>query len=259
MFNNQIDSINNKIYDWWYKNKVNFGYNDEKTSKKEILPPSLLYDLSKDAEILFVGLNPGGNSNSLYHNNGMKIPITSANFINNSHNEQDIIKNHEEINFKKNLNKSYSKIFHDISNDVYDGGFTEKKINKKNVKYSNNINQIEHIDLFNCRGTDSKQVISWIKITKSENHGVDIFKDVLTYLNKIKVVVFNNINSSNIIYDSLNPTFNKSTLTHQLDLNGRNIDIIFQGMITSQRSIDKFSYIRLIEIIKNALNSKQSI
>ncbi len=204
-----------------------------------------MHDLNKNAEILFVGLNPSGDSRENLYDTSNNICDDVDGYIKDNIHK---VQNH----LPSNTYSKYFGIFHRIANDVYNGGDTTNIDGRKSIKVSNDIDKVEHIDLFYCTGTDSDQVMNWIDKTKSDQHGIDVFNTVLKYLKNIKVVVFNNVNSSKIIKKTMINSKMTGKLTYKYKIDSREIDLIFQGTMGYGR-LDEYAQERLVRIIKNVL------
>lgn len=232
-----IRELNKFILNWWCNHSNGFPYKDKHSNTPQTLRPGILHDLNKNAEILFVGLNPSGDSKKSLINPNDNICANMDDYI-------DKHKKRIHDNFKLNEYSSYFDVYHKIANCVYKG-------TSNNNGVSDKIDNCEHIDLYQCSGTQSTQVMKWINNNNDRNHGITIFKEVLKYLTNVKVIVFNNVNASNIIYNTLNDKQMTSKMTYEYIIDNRKIDLVFSGMITGQRRIDKYSLERLCHIINN--------
>lgn len=134
-----IERINIEICKWWNKHCHTFKFSNKlKTKPNDIYEPIGLHLLNIDANILFVGLNPSGDS-----------PIVSPPL-----NCIKFKKPHPSNSwFGPNPYYLYYKIFYKLD-EYINGTKDESFLNTESNQYIWRP-KWEHIDLFACRGTKS--------------------------------------------------------------------------------------------------------
>lgn len=111
-----------------------------------------------------------------------------------------------------------------------------------------------HIDLFLIRETKQNELLKKIEYNEQENYinefgkkQVTLFNDALEKISP-KIIVINNATTS--VYLS---KFLGKSLDIQTKINYKNTIIFFGGMLSGQRTMDRFSRLRLINEIKQLL------
>ena len=184
-----------------------------------------------DSPILFLGINPSGDSKE-------KFRIDKKEDLDNEKKINSFIEE-EELNIRKGGYRKYFKEFEKIS---------EKVLGKKQ--------KFNHLDLYFYRGRKSKDFMNLIKKNTS------IFENQLNLsINAIKnsinpkVIFVANKNASDIIIKKLEikkEVFDKEGF-YIIEMGKRKIPIFFSGMISSARSIDNYTLERLVWHIKKAI------
>ncbi|WP_010661896.1 hypothetical protein [Marinilabilia salmonicolor] len=214
------DSLNKQILEWWYQ------LPDKLRGNK----PTFIHQLNKNAEILFVGLNPSG--------------ITKEQMAINEISEKDI---EEKIKLEQRA--------------IWGEGQTREGQYKSYYGPLNSIAdelqmKFEHCDLFHMSYRTAKVV----KEELYEKNGdlkplhqmhLSVFIQILNYLNP-KVVITNNVISANILKKYLDLKFDKRILMYK-NSHGQ---FFFLSGIMSYGRLTIYDRERLVEIIKRALNIK---
>ena len=182
----KIDELNETILAWWQKLPNQFKSNY----------PALIHDLNKEAEILFVGLNPAGRE---------YLAIPDENISKDKIKE---IKDKEKVAIfgegkdRKGQYKNYYGLLSNIADEL-------------EVSY-------EHYDLFHMIYSPSEEVLKEIFKHKSKkelkaNHceHLKVFDEVLKIV-KPKVVITNNINTANILKEYLELKLDNETLMYKV-------------------------------------------
>jgi hypothetical protein len=261
---------------WWKKHHEKFvypkkyGYNNNEPA---VLSPSIKYDLNRDAEVLWIGFNPGGNCKNV---NQELIDAILDEDVETIHERDEYIAAAAEelIHTKgdengKGMHEYYFKPLKEMTAELY-GGIGEVEALKK----------YEHIDLFCARGTSSKVVKQWLGIHKlpyDQQKGMRIqeehrellketMKTVIEGMENLKVILFNSVVSSQLVYDEYSSGHNTdfelgfdtaSNLHYLQNKNGdqSKIYVYFQGMMGFGR-LDKFAKERLIGLVSPVLRGK---
>lgn len=254
---------------WWKKHHEQFvypkkfGYNNNEPA---VLSPSIKYDLNQEAEILWIGFNPGGNCKKV--NQQLKDTILEEDIESVHERDEYIAAAAEELIHTKGdengegMHSYYFQPIIDVTKAIYGDSF-DGDIKEK----------YEHIDLFCARGTSSKVVKEWLGIHKlpyneqkgmriNEEHRqlmVDTMKMMLEGMKNLKVIMFNSAVSSQLVYDEFTDG-NNSEYAIEFDSEknlhymfsrqnpDRKIYVYFQGMIGFGK-LDKFIKERLISLI----------
>jgi hypothetical protein len=115
----------------------------------------------------------------------------------------------------------------------------------------------EHIDLFFVHETDQKklkaQVLTKRKLNEFGKRQVEISKEVISQIQP-KIVVVANAFASDIFQEEVKCVFDDSVGCHFFEVNKKKTPVLFTSMLTSQRALDKGSFMRLKWHIRKIVN-----
>lgn len=232
----QNSKINNKIIKLWNKHFAN---------NSEVYAP-LFYDKFKKDSILFVGMNPS------FSANGFK----------------SILKNTEYSSINPSLFFKWNKISSDL-NLINDCIKIENYAQTKYSLYFGRPIEIskklgidwQHIDLFLYKETSQKDFVKRILNGKNLNQfaldQISLFEEIIIEINP-KCIVVTNAFASELLREHIKNDLlwdNKKGF-HWFARDGKKIPMFFSSMLSGQRSLDRWSYERLVWHIGQAIKNK---
>lgn len=192
--------------------------------------PTFIHTLNKNAQILFVGLNPSGDTT-------IKQPITDI----RDEDIQEKIKSETIAIFGigKNRESQYKKYYKPIT-DIADG-----------LKVD-----FEHCDLFHMSYRTAKVVVKELlnksqKLKQEHAEHLSVFKEIYEYISP-KIVITNNINTANILKVYLDLSFDETTGLYK---NTKGTYFYLNGIMSYGRQT-KFDKERLIWQIKRYITEE---
>ncbi len=201
--------------------------------KNNILSPMIFPEDSKttNEDILFIGLNPSFSENT--------------------------IKKH----------KANPSIFYYKNYDLNKNDIIEYETKNKDDDFFNKIEGVSNnhskkiIDLYFIRKTNQKDFVSNFinKYSDFANKQLELSKELILE-SKQKLIVVINAKASEIIKEQFNiqeTDFDDKIGTYRIKLNNKKIPVIFSGMLSGQRALDKGSFRRLQWQIESILSGKR--
>lgn len=226
-------AINGKIIKLWDK----YFHNDP-----EAYAP-LFYDTFATNSLLFVGMNPSFSATAF-----------RTIFKNSEFKDTDPKKFFKWSNISKHLDLVDQCIVmdkHAYTNYSLYFGRPIEMAKAANIPW-------DHIDLFLYRETSQtdfmKRIHDGKKLNQFAYDQLAIFKQTLIAV-KPKCIVVSNAFGSQIVREYLSEdlAWNEKRGFHILMLNGNKVPIFFTSMLSGQRSLDRWSYERLVWHVKQAL------
>ena len=212
------DNLNKKIINWWQKLPNHLKGN----------LPTFIHPLNHKAKILFVGLNPSGDTSI-----------------------KPVIENISEEQIKEKIELEKIAIFGDGS---FERNGQYKKYYSPITYIADNLEmEFEHCDLFQMSYTKSREVLNEIfdsegNLEKLHEEHLSVFLEVFNLI-KPKVVIVNNVNSADILKKHLQLKIDETTGLYK-----NNTDVYFylNGIMSYGRQT-KYDRERLIWQIKKVL------
>lgn len=198
----------------------------------------VLYPEFTESKILFIGLNPSGDSEQ-------KFELKDVSYLEN---EEKIS---SQIELEKKAKETYTKYFkpfQKISESIYGEG-NELKFN--------------HLDLFFYRGRSSNDFMSLLEKGELKEFFEKQLEISLEAIKKRdpEIIFVANKNASDILKQKWNDLIDESKFNKEgfdrIIINNKPVPIFFSGMISSARMIDDHSLKRLIWHIKKALDDRK--
>jgi hypothetical protein len=231
----------NAFEDWYNSNALNIWH---KYGHSQKLVPLLIPQIETNIDILFVGMNPSHRADWI----SKQLENNRQEF--NNHTIQSLFNWDETSIFEK---IPYIKLM-------------EQKARTHDKQYYGALDKFTkecafvtwtHLDVFLVRETNQNIFLEQIEYNKKNHHinefgleQIQLFKGSLDKINP-KIIVINNATTSFFVSRFLLNKYDVSTSVIY-----KNKPIFFSGMLSGQRSLDRFSRARLINEIKYFSNTK---
>jgi len=224
--------------DWYNKSAVDIW---QRYGKNQQLVPLLLPRIDTNVDVLFLGMNPSHRlewiKNQINQNPNEFNNFTIDELF--SWDANSIFKKMPYIKLMEEKARTQDKLYY---------GALEKFT--RECQFEN----WTHLDLFLIRETEQNQLIKLIQYDEKSNYinefgqqQVNLFKQALDKINP-KFIVVNNATTSVFLSKFL--VGEKITQTKIIY---KNIPVFLGGMLSGQRSMDRFSRLRLINEIKQSM------